>query len=49
MALIPIYPSAPDAALRSSQLHENLALFDALRIGNARERKLAQQLLEKRL
>lgn len=49
MALIPIYPSAPDAALRSPQLHENLALFDALRIGNARERKLAQQLLEERL
>ncbi|MEO8316253.1 MAG: hypothetical protein ABI645_15835 [Pseudomonadota bacterium] len=49
MALTPIYPSAPAAALRSAQLHENLALFDALRIGNARERKLAQQLFEKRL
>lgn len=49
VALMPIYPAAPDAALRSPQLHENLALFDALRIGNARERKLGQQLLEKRL
>ena len=49
MALLPIYPSVPAAALRSPKLHEYLALFDALRIGNARERKLAQQLLEQRL
>jgi hypothetical protein len=49
MALIPLYPSAPAAALRSSTLYENLALFDAIRSGNARERTLAQRLLEERL
>jgi len=30
MALIPLYPSAPAAALRSPAFYENLALFDAL-------------------
>ena len=49
MALIPLYPTAPAAALRSPALYENLALFDALRAGNARERALAQKLFEARL
>jgi hypothetical protein len=49
MALIPLYPSAPAAALHSAALYENLALFDAVRAGNARERTLAQRLLEERL
>jgi len=48
IALTPLYPSAPTAALRSPVLYENLALFDALRMGNARERKLAEKLLEER-
>jgi len=48
IALTPIYPSAPAAALRSPALYENLALFDALRAGNARERALAQELFEVR-
>jgi len=49
IALIPLYPTAPAAALRNATLYENLALFDALRSGNARERALAQKLLEERL
>jgi hypothetical protein len=49
VALIPIYPSAPAAALRDAALYENLALFDALRAGNARERALAQSAFEARL
>jgi hypothetical protein len=49
IALTPLYPSAPAAALRSPALYENLALFDALRIGGARERNLATQLFEERL
>ena len=49
VALTPLYPSAPAAALRSPALYENLALFDALRMGNARERKLAVKLFEERL
>jgi hypothetical protein len=49
IALMPIYPSAPAAALRLPALYENLALFDAIRAGNARERALAQKLFEARL
>ncbi len=43
IALTPLYPSAPSAALRSPILYQNLALFDALRMGNARERALAEK------
>jgi hypothetical protein len=49
IALLPLYPSAPAAALRSSELYENLALFDAIRMGTVRERTLAQKLFEERL
>jgi len=49
IALVPIYPSVPMAALRNAPLYESLALFDALRAGNARERALAQRLFEERL
>jgi hypothetical protein len=49
IALIPLYPSAPAAAQRSPTFYEYLALFDAIRAGNARERALAQQMLEERL
>ena len=49
MALTPLYPTAPAAAQRSPPLHENLALFDALRVGNARERQLASEAFEARL
>ena len=49
LALVPLYPSAPAAALRNPALYENLALFDALRMGSARERSLAEELFEKRL
>ena len=49
VALVPLYPSAPAAAQRSPALYENLALFDALRVGNARERMLASEAFEARL
>ena len=45
----PLYRSAVDAARRDSKLYECLALVDALRVGRARERKLAIDLLTKRL
>lgn len=48
-SVVPLYSSAPAAAARSLALYENLALFDALRMGNARERALAQELFEARL
>lgn len=47
--LFPIYPSAVGAALRDSELYEFLALLDAIRIGKARERDLAQKELRKRI
>ena len=49
IALYPLYPSVPEAAGRNPALYELLALFDAVRGGNARERALAIDLLEKRL
>lgn len=49
VALMPLYPSAPAASQRSASLYENLALFDALRVGNARERRLANEAFEARL
>ena len=49
IALTPLYRTVPVAAARDHKLHECLALFDALRIGAARERELAQQLLSERL
>ena len=45
----PLYPSAVKASLADSALYECLAMVDCLRIGRARERKLAGELLEKRL
>lgn len=42
-------PSVPEAALRDEKLYALLALFDALRSGQARERNLAQSMLEERL
>jgi hypothetical protein len=48
LALVPLYPSAPAAALRNPALYENLALFDALRMGRARERNFAEELFEKK-
>ncbi|MPZ43347.1 MAG: hypothetical protein GEV05_08100 [Betaproteobacteria bacterium] len=49
ITLVPLYPSAPAAAQRSPAFYEQLALFDAIRTGNARERALARQMFEERL
>ena len=45
----PLYPSVVFAAQRDPELYDLLALVDALRLGRTRERKLAEQELEKRL
>jgi predicted XRE-type DNA-binding protein len=47
-SILPLYPSAPEAALNDPKLHELLALVDALRVGRARERELAVVELKKR-
>jgi hypothetical protein len=48
-ALLPLYPQLPLAASDDKKLYELLALFDALRAGQARERQLARGILEERL
>ena len=48
-SLSPIYRTAPQAALTDPALHRLLALQDALRIGRARERGLATDLLKEEL
>lgn len=45
----PLHKSAPFASTRDPRLYEALALLDAVRIGRARERKLAEQRLKELL
>ncbi len=45
----PLYRNVPLAAAEDSDLHEYLALTDALRVGRARERALAKEELTRRL
>lgn len=47
-ALYPLYPTAPQSALRVPALYELLVLFDAIRGGSARERAMALKLLDQR-
>jgi hypothetical protein len=49
VGIVPLYPTAPEAALRDEKLYALLALFDALRSGQARERNIAQKMLEERI
>ncbi len=49
MTLQPLYPTVPAAAAKNPQLYELLALTDAVRSGSARERSIAQKMLELRL
>ena len=49
VSLEPLYKTAPTAALKDPVLYELLALLDALRDGRARERKLAERELVKRV
>lgn len=48
-ALEPLYKSVPYAVRSDSRLYELLALVDAIRLGRARERRLAEDELRKRL
>jgi hypothetical protein len=42
----PLHPSVPFAAMQDAKLYELLALFDALRVGKARERGMALDRLQ---
>jgi len=48
-AVQPLYGSVPGAARRDPALYDLLALVDALRIGRARERNLAEKEITQRL
>lgn len=48
-AIEPLYASVPGAIRKDPELHQALALVDALRVGRARERKLASDELSRRL
>jgi len=47
--LIPLYEGAPGLVSREPELYGLLTLVDALRVGRARERRIASELLEARL
>ena len=47
--LLPLYPKLPLAAQIDKPFYELLALFDALRIGQAREREMVRVMLDVRL
>lgn len=47
--ITPLYSSVPQAVLEDEQLHALLALADALRVGKAREKKIAVQELKNRI
>jgi hypothetical protein len=48
-SITPLYPSVTEAVQNDIQLHELLALVDAMRVGKAREREIALQELKTRL
>ena len=49
VAVRPLYRSAAKAAKKDPELYDLLALVDALRIGRARERRIAEEALNDRL
>jgi hypothetical protein len=49
IALEPLHASAPEAALADPELHARFALVDALRIGDARTRRVAREELLSRV
>lgn len=46
IAVAPLYPGAVNAALGNEEVHALLSLLDGLRVGRARERTLAMEILE---
>lgn len=48
-ALVPLCASAPDLAQRNEALYRWLTLVDALRVGRARDRSLARDILKEEL
>jgi hypothetical protein len=49
VSLVPLYRGAPQAALEDERTYRVLALVDVLRLGELRERRIAQGLLDEAL
>jgi hypothetical protein len=49
LALTPLFPRAAELAAHNRALYELLAIADALRVGQTREKKAAEELLRARL
>lgn len=45
----PLHPKVPEACLKDSEFYEYMALCDALRVGRAREKNQAIEILRKKL
>jgi len=48
-AIEPLHPKIPEACLRDKKFYELMALTDAIRVGKARERRLAIELIKERI
>jgi hypothetical protein len=48
-SILPLYPSVVLAVEQDPQLYEQLALLDAIRVGRAREKNLALELLKTKI
>ncbi len=48
-SVLPLYPSVVQIIATDTELYEQLALIDAVRVGRARERNLAIEILKSRL
>lgn len=47
--ILPLHPNVPEACTKDEDLYELLALADAIRVGKARERRMAINALKKRI
>lgn len=45
----PLHPKIPNACMKDSRFYELMALTDAIRVGKARERKMAIEMIKERL
>ena len=48
-SIMPLYPTVPKACTEDEKLYDLLALIDAIRIGNAREREMSYNKLKNRI
>jgi len=48
-AIVPLYKTVPEAAIKDAKLYELLALADAIRVGRVREVNIAIEELKKRI